>query len=373
MILKSGCFEFGEFSLDLYQRQLRKRDVPVALNSRYLDALALLVAEQGSLVTKDHFMEQVWAGVPVSDEALTQCIRTLRQRLDDDARRPCFIETVPKHGYRFIAPVQKFDSQPCPLPHSTNDAEPGAPVVSGPSRLRRFASLTLGGAIGGVLAGLIGGLLFGSLGAFQPAQAGATGTFSVLIVLASLTVLTAAVGGAGVALGIAAIDARGRPSLLRYVVGGCVGGVAVGALTKLLILDAFQVVAGRSPGDVTGAFEGALLGAAIGLAAGYALLGPARRSLPGSVGLGAACGGLAGFLVAGLDGRLMAGSLDLLARSFTDSRIRFDGAGLLFGEDGFGRVSQIAIATAEGALLGACVVGVMILAERRSCRAITGT
>ena len=86
----------------------------VDLNARYFDALALLVREAGTLVSKDRFLAEVWRGVPVTDEALTQCIRTLRRLLGDDASRPRFIETVPKHGYRFIAPVEAIggDAKP---------------------------------------------------------------------------------------------------------------------------------------------------------------------------------------------------------------------------------------------------------------------
>ena len=51
------------------------------VSGRYLDALALLAAHEGRLVTKDHFMDQVWRGIPVTDEALTQCIRSLRKAL----------------------------------------------------------------------------------------------------------------------------------------------------------------------------------------------------------------------------------------------------------------------------------------------------
>ena len=100
-----GSFRFERFSLDPRDRQLRRDDAPVELNARYLDALALLVREAGKLVSKDRFLDEVWRGVPVTDEALTQCVRTLRRQLGDDAARPRFIETVPKHGYRFIAPV----------------------------------------------------------------------------------------------------------------------------------------------------------------------------------------------------------------------------------------------------------------------------
>ena len=57
-----------------------------------------MVREAGTLVTKDGFLDEVWAGVPVTDEALTQCIKSLRRALGDDAARPQFIETVPKHG-----------------------------------------------------------------------------------------------------------------------------------------------------------------------------------------------------------------------------------------------------------------------------------
>src|SRR5688500_20231638 len=100
-----GCFRFDRFQLDPRDRQLTRDDAPVDLNSRYFDALALLVREQGKLVSKDRFLEEVWRGVPVTDEALTQCIRALRKALGDEAAAPRFIETVPRHGYRFIAPV----------------------------------------------------------------------------------------------------------------------------------------------------------------------------------------------------------------------------------------------------------------------------
>ncbi|WP_409574712.1 transcriptional regulator [Sphingopyxis sp. PET50] len=65
-----------------------------------------MLREKGRLVTKDRFMDEVWRGVPVTDEALTQCIRALRRVLSDDAGRPRFIETVPKHGYRFIGSIE---------------------------------------------------------------------------------------------------------------------------------------------------------------------------------------------------------------------------------------------------------------------------
>ena len=79
---------------------------PVELNGRYFDALALLVGEAGKLVSKDRFLDEVWRGVPVTDEALTQCIKTLRRQLGDDAAQPALHRDRAKHGYRFIAPVE---------------------------------------------------------------------------------------------------------------------------------------------------------------------------------------------------------------------------------------------------------------------------
>src|SRR3954466_2318108 len=105
-----GSFRFRDFRFDPDERLLTRGAERLDLNSRYLDALALLLRERGRLVTKDRFMDEVWRGVPVTDEALTQCIRTLRRQLGDDAARPRFIETVPKHGYRFIAPVDRIEN-----------------------------------------------------------------------------------------------------------------------------------------------------------------------------------------------------------------------------------------------------------------------
>ena len=101
------AYRFGDYLLDAEGRRLMLGDRTVPISPRYFDALHLLVAEAGTLVTKDRFIDEVWAGVPVTDEALTQCIRVLRRALGDAVSAPRFIETAPKHGYRFIAPVQQ--------------------------------------------------------------------------------------------------------------------------------------------------------------------------------------------------------------------------------------------------------------------------
>ena len=336
---ESYCFD--RFVLDTSNRQLTRDGAPVELNARYLDALALLVREPGQLVSKERFLEEVWQGVPVTDEALTQCIRTLRKQLGDDAGNPRFIETVPKHGYRFIAAVSD------------------APGAAAPRARAPFAWPTVllpggAGTIGGGVAGFFGGLFYS---AFAVDSAG--GGASLLLVLICITVLIGLLGAAGVAFGIAAAGDRGA---VRTVITGAFGGLVVGSLVKLIGLDAFSLLFGQTPGQITGGPEGALLGAAVGLAA---WLARSASSFRRGVAYAAALGGAAGALIHVLGGRLMAGSLDQLAAHFPQSRVRFDQLGRLFGEEGFGPISQIVTGGIEGMLFAACVVGAMMIARRR--------
>jgi hypothetical protein len=214
--------------------------------------------------------------------------------------------------------------------------------------------------VGGGFAGMIGGLFYGFAGASQPLQPG-MGAASVLLVLLCLTILVALIGSVGVAFGIAAAGfAQAR---WWSVVGGAAGGVVVGAVAKLLGLDAFNLLFGHSPGNITGAAEGALLGGAVGLGAWLASRVGAR-SFARAVAAAGAAGGAAGILIPLLGGRLMGGSLDLLARHFPGSRLRLDQIGSWFGESGFGPISQTVTGGIEGVLFGGCIVGAMLLARR---------
>ena len=342
--------QFGNFMLDPADRQLRRGGEPVELNSRYFDALALLLAERGRLVSKDRFLDEVWRGVPVTDEALTQCIKTLRRQLGDDAANPRFIETVPKHGYRFIAPVESEgvdrpgDRQPLPV--------------------REFAMLAISGTIGGAAAGLMGGLLYGAVAVSQPASEG-TGAVSVLLVLMSLTILVALVGGAGVSTGIAVAQTWRRETWWANVGGGALGGLLIGAFVRLLGIDAFNLLFGKAPSGMTGGIEGGLLGAATGLAIWLAQRPSAPLRLRINVAIAAALGVAAGLGIVVLGGRLLGGSLDLLAHEFDQSRLKLGRIGLMFGESGFGPVSRLVTGALEGGLFIACLVGAILFARRR--------
>lgn len=340
--MSSVSFRFGRFVLDPANRQLLAEGAPVELNARYLDALTLLVREQGQLVSKKRFLEEVWRGVPVTDEALTQCIKTLRRQLGDDAARPLFIETVPKHGYRFVATAKRVEG------------DAGGVVSLG---WRRFALMGAAGALGGAVAGALGGLLYGFVGAAQ-AEPGAA---SMLLVLVALSALIGLLGGAGVGFGVATADMMSGRLGPWSIIGGAAGGLLVGAFVKLLGLDVFNLLFGQSPGDITGGGEGALLGAAVGLGVWFAH----ARAFERGVAIAGAAGASAGVLIALLGGRLMAGSLHLLASRFPDSRLQIDQIGGLFGEPDFGAISLIVTGGFEGFLFGCCVVAAMLLALSR--------
>jgi DNA-binding winged helix-turn-helix (wHTH) protein len=358
--MAAGSFRFEGFELDPGNRRLSRDGAPVELNARYLDALVLLAGAQGRLVSKDRFLEEVWRGIPVTDEALTQCIKTLRRQLGDDAGNPRFIETVPKHGYRFLASVA------VEVADGAGAGASAAPDGPGPVPLlpwQRTLVLGLAGTGGGAAAGMLGGLLYGIAGVSQPVEPG-MGVLSVMLVVVAATLVVGMVGAAGVSFGIALAGLAADRAWYRSVVGGAVGGLLTGAAVKMLGLDAFALLTGHAPTGITGAAEGVVLGGAVGLAAWLAGPASAPRSLRSGSALAALTGGAAGAAITLLGGRLMAGSLDLLARSFPESRLRLDPIGGLFGEAGFGPVSQVVTGALEGALFSGGVVAAIIVARR---------
>lgn len=347
--MKSDSFRFGRFRLDVESRLLCRDGAALDVSSRYFDALVLLVRNAGGLVPKDKFMDDVWRGVPVTDEALTQCIRSLRRALDDDAARPSFIETVPKHGYRFIAEV------------IVGDAVPAARLaIASKPDWRRFWALGGAGIVGGGVAGLLGGIFYG----FSGGSLGMGGA-SIVLVLTALTVLIALIGAAGVSFGMAAAGLFKSGYGAFTIMGGAAGGFVVGGIVKLLGLDAFNLLLGQSPAHITGALEGAILGGAVGLGLYLASMTSSSQSLSRRMLPAAAVGAVAGAVIPASGRQLLGGSMNALAEVLPQSQLRLDQIGALFGEDGFGRISQIATGGLEGMLFAGCMTGAILLAERQ--------
>lgn len=364
-----AAYRFDRFLLDPENRRLTEDGRTIDLSGRYLDALVLLVSEQGRLVTKARFLDEVWKGVPVTDEALTQCVRSLRMTLGDQANRPMFIETAPRHGYRFIAPVTRIEADypftslvPVARGRGSNDA-PSAQQAVQSSAVEQTVAMGRAGLIGGGAAGLVGGIAYGFAGVADAAGGAASG----LLVLAALTAVIGMIGGAAVGLGVGATAWLGRQPGPWSILGGACGGLIVGAVTRLAGMDAFTLLFGAAPEAMTGAGEGGLLGAAIG--AGVWVAQGRRRRI--AVLTGAAFTGAAGVIAALMGGRLMGGSLAALAAQFPDAQLSMDHLAHLFGETTFGLLSQIATAGLEGALFGAAMVLALSLERARSLTAAT--
>jgi DNA-binding winged helix-turn-helix (wHTH) protein/tetratricopeptide (TPR) repeat protein len=99
-------YEFGPFVLDADERVLLKDGVPVPLTPKTFDTLFALVTNHGHILEKDDLMKQVWPDSFVEEANLTQNISVLRKVLGEGSDQR-FIDTVPKRGYRFVAPVRE--------------------------------------------------------------------------------------------------------------------------------------------------------------------------------------------------------------------------------------------------------------------------
>lgn len=107
-------YRFDDYVLDIQNRQIRRKHAVLPLSSRYFDVLVLLVSNAGQLVEKNRIFDEVWEDVIVSDTALTQCIKSIRKQLEDDASNPRYVKTVPKHGYVFIGDAVEIVDEPPP-------------------------------------------------------------------------------------------------------------------------------------------------------------------------------------------------------------------------------------------------------------------
>src|SRR6185503_9030659 len=101
----NACYEFGRFRVKAEERVLRRGDELVALTPKAFDILLTLLENAGRIVNKEDLMKKVWPKTFVEEGNLTQNISLLRKALGESATGPQFIETVPRRGYRFVAPV----------------------------------------------------------------------------------------------------------------------------------------------------------------------------------------------------------------------------------------------------------------------------
>jgi len=149
---------FGVFEADFVAGELRKNGLKVKLHAQPLAVLKILLQRPGEIVTREELQQQLWGSNTFVDfeHGLNKTINKLREALGDNADTPRYIETLPRRGYRFIAPVTT------PKP-----AEPEAPLPQPKSNSR--LTVVLAGTIALLVA--LGIYWFGSRMSRAPVQA----------------------------------------------------------------------------------------------------------------------------------------------------------------------------------------------------------
>jgi TolB-like protein/DNA-binding winged helix-turn-helix (wHTH) protein/Tfp pilus assembly protein PilF len=140
---------FGIFEVDLQARELHKRGLKVKLQEQPFQVLVALLEHPGEVVRREELRQRIWPSDTFVDfdNGLNGAINRLREALGDLANSPRFVETLPRRGYRFIAPVDKVDS----LPEHTGGSHVIAPT-------NRRWPLAMGGVAAAILLAL---MLFG--------------------------------------------------------------------------------------------------------------------------------------------------------------------------------------------------------------------
>jgi DNA-binding winged helix-turn-helix (wHTH) protein/TolB-like protein/Flp pilus assembly protein TadD len=139
----SHSYEFGRFRLKTAERVLLRDGELVPLTPKVFDILLTLVENGGQLVAKDDLMRRVWPSTFVEEGNLTQNVSLLRKALGETSDGVQFIETVPRRGYRFVAPTtESWNGEPnaTAAPENVQPESPSsAPVVSMPATTNRLA------------------------------------------------------------------------------------------------------------------------------------------------------------------------------------------------------------------------------------------
>jgi TolB-like protein/DNA-binding winged helix-turn-helix (wHTH) protein/Flp pilus assembly protein TadD len=161
---------FGVFQVNLAARELRKHGVRMRLPAQPFCVLSILLDRPGEIVSRDEMRDKLWDSNTFVDyeRSLNSAIRKLRAVLGDSQESPRYIETVPRLGYRFIAPVEEISSGETPLTEALEPAPAGAAKVFGHRGRNWF--LLLG--IPAVLLTLLAGYLLWSRVRVRPQPAG---------------------------------------------------------------------------------------------------------------------------------------------------------------------------------------------------------
>src|ERR1035438_4015376 len=103
----NGWLRFGDYELDSHAGKLLRDGLPVKIQPQPFRVLTILLERPGQIVSREQLRNRIWGDATFVefDQGLNYCIRQVRRALRDGALEPVYIETLPKQGYRFIAPV----------------------------------------------------------------------------------------------------------------------------------------------------------------------------------------------------------------------------------------------------------------------------
>src|SRR5580704_15318412 len=101
-----GVLRFGPFELERSSGELRRAGVLIKLQAQQSQLLLLLAGRAGEIVSREEIRRSLWGENFVDfDRSINLCVNKIRESLDDNPQKPRFIETLPRKGYRFTAPV----------------------------------------------------------------------------------------------------------------------------------------------------------------------------------------------------------------------------------------------------------------------------
>jgi DNA-binding winged helix-turn-helix (wHTH) protein len=135
-------FRFGLFEADVARQTLTRKGVRVKIQDKPFRVLILLLDKPGKLVTREELRHALWPeGIYVDfDGSLNVILRKLRAAIDDDSDNPRFVETVPRRGYRFIAPVSvEAKGSPSDLSRTPSDRDSTTGVTQAAGTVARPA------------------------------------------------------------------------------------------------------------------------------------------------------------------------------------------------------------------------------------------
>ncbi len=149
MIVGTGRLRFGVYELNLSARELRKHGIRIKLRGQPFEILTLLLEKPGEIVTREDLQKRLWSADTFVDfeHSLNSAIKKLRATLGDSPENSRYVETIPRVGYRFIAPVEQVSAAVPPVDVSVVTDRPAVPAgtveVAGKRRWRIFPGISI--------------------------------------------------------------------------------------------------------------------------------------------------------------------------------------------------------------------------------------